>query len=176
MKKFAILGAIAAVATAGGVFAAWTFTEAKEYQDVDETISITVDNEVINQGYGDVSVNSTYALSLAGDGVSNNNKIEITEDGDIEINYAPVEKDQGVTMTVSFTGIDGTYISVGYTGQTSVNLGTENTTYTITDQMIDVTAKKEIKSSTDLTALQAEVAAGIKFTFTFTANTPSNNN
>lgn len=178
MKKFALLGAVAALATAGGVFAAWTFTNNASYEPIDQNVSISVGTQVYNQGYGSASLTTKdYAIALDGDGTSNNNEIKITETGSIVLTYVPAETgEQGVKCTVSITGIDGTYISVDFNSEftTVYNLDSSNKTVTVDADDIDVVAKKKITTTTELEALKTEVKNGIKVTFTLQPNTPSN--
>ena len=52
MKKFAILGAVAVLATAGSVFAGWTFSESNYEADKFMTVSIGIDSYDLTGKFG----------------------------------------------------------------------------------------------------------------------------
>ena len=105
MKKFAILGAIAAVATAGGVFAAQTFTEGN-YDMTDSANQITIGVEQATTT-GDIG-SATVSGSLAGTFVQKaGTAYEIDFVADSEQNKITTEYTSNSvideTVTVSYT-------------------------------------------------------------------------
>lgn len=174
MKKFALLGAVAALATAGGVFAAWQFTNGGVYEDQNNSLNVTVVGEVTNNGYGTVSVTGALALSLDGNGVSNNNTIVGTFDQtkSIVFQYTPATNDLGVTVDISFDYTENDWFTLSFTNVDDFVPSEENSyKYTITHSLVTFTAKKQVKTTTDKAALEAAVSnLNAKFTFKTTAN------
>lgn len=79
MKKFALLGAVAALATAGGVFAAWTFsTGGINGSEQTQSVSVSVDEETSTKDYGTFSLTSnSFSFKLQSEGNADVNTVEI---------------------------------------------------------------------------------------------------
>ena len=110
MKKFALLGAVAALATAGGVFAAWEFTANGSSDVQDQKITIALDDTDINYvGYGSVGVVSDLELIVEPKETNtpNENKYTATLGGSVKLTYTPsiATKDAGVRVGLAFATV-----------------------------------------------------------------------
>ena len=101
MKKFALLGAVAALATAGGVFAAWTFTDGSSLSKTEEiTVGKNFDDKVNYQGVGTFERTSPSSFNLTVTGVPganpNQNTFTATLSGTVGYTYtAPAGNTNG---------------------------------------------------------------------------------
>lgn len=110
MKKFALLGAVAALATAGGVFAAWTFSgEGVTNGTSNEQISVTISGdkqEVGGMGTATItSENLSFTLKQGDDSELNHHTVVAELHASASLSVAYVSNDDRVdeTVTVSYS-------------------------------------------------------------------------
>jgi len=146
MKKFTLLSGIAALATVGAVFAAWTFNEGQPSDPASTSITITVDEEIVTTGVaGTFTVTPTNAATLKfSQGNNKNAKIELTnaDDASYLLSYTDDASSDAtysydVKATLTITGdlknwIDGNGTVLGSETVT----GTTAEVFTITDDDI----------------------------------------
>ena len=109
MKKFTLYSALAALATVGSVFAAWTFTEGGNKNLDQQNLGITVDDQIkINGLNGDATVvfeDEPTLIITQGNDKNAITKVDVEGD-DIVVTYTPVTYEQTskikITYTISF--------------------------------------------------------------------------
>lgn len=177
MKKITLLAAVAALATAGGVFAAWTFDNTSAPADQQGTISSTIEENITNNTSGSVAVSGELTFSISTDGTTNNNSIVAAFAGDgITVTYSKAAEgvDSGCYVTATMTGksydVDGDstndIVINNFTGtKTQLNDGGS---YTVTKDMLNAlipSITKTVRTVEEAEDLIAEVK-----TWVFTVN------
>lgn len=159
MKKFALLGAVAALATAGGVFAAWTFSNAtKPTVDNDPSLSVSVDLTHNYTAYGTLTetANTKFVgvIKEKEDSTTNNATIDFAE-GSYKLDYAAFT-DGDATITTS-----DIKIGAAWTGEkTRVFKIGEETIITITLEDFD---DETVSAGGNYTITQDELESKISF-------------
>ena len=177
MKKFALLGAVAALATAGGVFAAWNYSEGKfDMTDSVNTITIGVEQATSTGEVGSATVSGQLAgtfvqkasTSYGIDFVADNEKNTITT------NYTS-KSDVNETVVISYTlNIDwaeGKALPTGVTIEAKPITGVEETlnvtsksySTTMSNEWFTITGELKTKAAYD--TFVAAIGAA-KFTLT----------
>ena len=162
MKKFALLGAVAALATAGGVFAAWTFSgEGVTNGTSEEHISVTIsgDKEVVG-GMGTATITSqnlSFTLKQGTGSKLNHHTVVAELHASASLSVAYVSNDDRVDETVT--------VSYSFDTTTGTIDGT-NLSWTIAAPATDTMVLSE-----DVYAPTANNAAEITLTFTGEINT-----
>ena len=160
MKKFALLGAVAALATAGGVFAAWNFATGSVQAPADQTITVTVDSAAVSsQAYGTFSVSGSIELTLTGNGnVDANTPVLVADEDNNEIT---------ITYTSNFAGSETVPLEAEFKGVSNrEGIGDTDVDMTVSD--LDI-SENFTDSNTQLVITAAEVIS--KFSFTGTIDT-----
>lgn len=174
MKKFALLGAVAALATAGGVFAAWQFDHSTSIAGDSETISVTITDETVDiKGTGTLDVNSTLSFTVArddGNSTYNDNEYTVTVTGKVTAQYTKATgttTDLGATVTFSAAEVDvggyftineinkAVYVEDGETAEATTTVDIVITSITTKDQFDDFVA--DIKAAKYIVNVSAEV-------------------
>lgn len=111
MKKFALLGAVAALATAGGVFAAWTFSSDTTIANDTTSISVDFDDEVDYDGAGSIEITAcNLTFNLVGNGEEDANTYTASISGSLTVTYTPDTtvgvEDKGATVKVTAPAIN----------------------------------------------------------------------
>ena len=114
MKRFGMLATMALVATIGGVYATWFYSQTEDVADISGERVITMTGAEFTGGYGkyDVAMDGVSLLVDPKEGTSHTTALYIT--GDVVITFTP---DKGAPVEVKNDGVATTYtlsIPVGY--------------------------------------------------------------
>lgn len=172
MKKFALLGAVAALATAGGVFAAWQFDNTTVDSIDSKSITVTVtdssDREYQGTGNLELSGDLTMSVNRVDTGSTfNKNYYEVTIVNTLKVTYTAPAGDTDdlgakVVVTASEIGVDG-YFTIGALNQT-LNFATSGEE-DITSPDVNYT-KNYIETEADFDAFIANVDT-LEYTISF---------
>lgn len=183
MKKFALLGAVAALATAGGVFAGWSFSDSTiGYTNNTNEIGITVNtqkDDLANLGTLTVSENVAITIEQNPEGSSvNHNKIKATITGDIDVSYESLNDLEDETITVSYAWTNGSGKIIDRDGDDDVtysiaaiashDMAPVSGSYAPVTKTVTMTFEGEIRTDAELTELNTYFTNN-KITLTVTA-------
>lgn len=118
MKKFALLGAVAALATAGGVFAAFVFTEEGiSGNNQAQTVTVTVEEDQTNSnGTFAVKDGSKFDFEIKSDGAQDVNNVSANfgEDDSVIVTYVS-NTTVSHTVNISFEWVEDSITAGGVT-------------------------------------------------------------
>ena len=155
MKKFALLGAVAALATAGGVFAAWTFS-GENVDPAESTIGVTVlQNTNFDSKLGTITIDNDFVVNITGNDTLNNNTPVATVTGTLAVKYESNDTTEKEKVKITFAWDEDTYVINGTDVTYSMTAIGEHTFTSDSEEYNDHTVQ----------------AASFVFTFTNTINT-----
>lgn len=164
MKKFTLLSSLAALATIGSVYAAWTFNEGLPSIDDQSAVTVTVTELNGSQDVaGEITVTGTMTVTF--DQLNSNEKAWTTKvsasGGSFEVLYEPEENAPDKTYVLTFT-IDDTAYYKGVTWTEEVNKSSDSAEVTAAELVDKITGIVDtIRTSAEYSAFKTSVASGI---------------